>query len=177
MPDELRPIDPAAELPPLLATLNATIPDACDRIEWAALAAAADWHALRHVLRPVRRHAESLGAVLRKDGSDTLTVREAAELFGAAELLRAARNGRMRADVTFNYLIACVVREDADVVNRWSQRCPKSQCWRYHTSVLPRIRRVIALFVGTERIGPAFADAIARLYPLPHPNARADAGR
>jgi hypothetical protein len=33
VPDELRPIDPAAELPPLLATLNAMIPDACDRIE------------------------------------------------------------------------------------------------------------------------------------------------
>jgi hypothetical protein len=94
VPDELRPIDHAAELPPLLATLNAMIPDACDRIEWTALAAAADWRALRHVLRPAPRFVGALRTLLRKDGSNSLTIKEAAALFETAELLEAARGLR-----------------------------------------------------------------------------------
>ncbi len=70
----------------------------------------------------------------------------------------------MRAEIKFNYVIACVVRDDPDVANRVSHRCPRSQCLKYHVSVLPQIRLVTALFVCTEHIGPAFADAIAHLY-------------
>jgi hypothetical protein len=31
--------------------------------------------------------------------------------------------------------------------------------------VLPQIRRAIALLVGAERIGPAFADALLNIHP------------
>jgi hypothetical protein len=165
VPDELRPIDPAAELPPLLATLNAMIPDACDRIEWAALAAAADWRALRHVLRPAPRFVGALRTLLRKDGSNSLTIKEAAALFETAELLEAARNGRLRAKISFNYLIACVVLMDTDVHHRRSHYCRQQKCRRYQASVLPQIRRAIALLVGAERIGPAFADALMKIHP------------
>jgi hypothetical protein len=174
LPDVLRPIDFVAEIPSQLADLNGMIRDKRNHVDWSTLAASADWPALRHVLRPSQRHAGALQVAFKENGSDAVTINDATTMFGMTDLLAAARNGSLRpTNINYNCIIACIVRRDPDVVNR-SRFSREKHCLKYHASVLPQIRLLIALFVGAERTGWAFAAALAEMYPC-LANGRVDA--